>query len=1173
MKEFVHLNVHSEYSLSDGMVRIASLVEQCDRFEQPAVALTDLTNLYALVKFYRVCLNAGVKPIVGCDVWVAHPDSPNQHRMILLCQNNDGYLHLSSLLTDLYLDTERTTNPHIQWHELKQHSEGLLCMLDDRQGPLASLDGELDETLCQKILSGYKKIFSDRLYMAVSRVGWQNEESNLALAVKYSLQADIPVVATNRVVFLNRDEFEAHEVRTCINNKSILENKNRPQNYTAQQYFRSSQEMEELFKDLPVALENTGVVAKRCNLFLEFGKDFLPKFPGAGEKPEEQLLREKSEQGLCKNFGQPGLHDNEGKPLIDEIYIQRLEMELEVIIKMGFSGYFLIVADFIEWSRKNGIPVGPGRGSGAGSLVAWSTGITRVDPIQHDLIFERFLNPNRISLPDFDIDFCVDGRDRVIEYVSRTYGKKQVAQIITFGTMAAKAAVRDVGRVLGIPYGFVDQVARLIPFDLGITLQQALLNEPELKQRYQQELQVKSIIDMAMQLEGIARNVGKHAGGVVIAPSPLVEFTPLYSDDHLNQAITQFDKDDLEAIGLVKFDFLGLRTLTIIERAVNLINKERANSGQEMLDIDGLPLDDERTYRLIQSGRTTAIFQLESQGMKNLIMRSCPTTFEDLTALIAMYRPGPLQSGMVDDYIDRKAGTKRVEYLDHRLEPTLKSTYGVILYQEQVMKTAQTLAGYTLGEADILRKAMGKKLAKEMANERKKFVAGAIKKGIEEKLANDIFDLMEKFAGYGFNKSHSAAYALVAYQTAWLKAHYPAAFMAATLTSEISNTDKVVAILAECKSMGLNVRPPHINTSYYDFRPLDDKTISYGLGSIKGIGRGPIEELTEERDAHQEYQDLYDICERYDVRKLNKRTLDSLAKSGALDGMGLNRVSLIANIPDMMNAATRQQEDTAKGQFDLFDMTNKEFMRPEPQRLPEWPELERLNHEKDVLGFYLTGHPIDYYESELKQVVPDKLSDLDLRRRKKGMFAGMVTNSRSIESKNGRIGLVTLEDSDHQIEIRLFPEQYEKFFEKIKKDKILCAIGEWDHNGLIDSYQLNANMLMDMEELRNEGLIALELVWQESSLAVQAVKDLLELLTEYRDGHVSLQIRYTQHAGTTGCVSLGESWKVRPDQRLLDGLQECYGPDSIRYAYDRSKFSRYHRQSRNAGNGKPAYSS
>ncbi|MCY4217769.1 MAG: DNA polymerase III subunit alpha [Gammaproteobacteria bacterium] len=1164
MSEFVHLNVHSEYSLSDGIVRIAALVEQCNRFEQPAVALTDLTNLYALVKFYHACLNAGVKPIIGCDVWVAHPDSPNQHRMILLCQNENGYFNLSSLLTDLYLDTDRTSNPHIQLKELKDRAGGLLCILDDREGPLSSLDGELDETLCRTMLAGYQEIFADRLYLSVSRVGWQNEESNLALAVKYSLQTDIPIVATNRVVFLNEDEFEAHEIRTCINNKSILENKKRPQNYTAQQYFRSSEEMKALFTDLPVALENTGIIAKRCNLFIQFGGNYLPKFPGAGKKPEEQLLREKSEQGLSRLFGQPGIRDEDGNPLIEDVYIQRLEMELEVIIKMGFSGYFLIVADFIDWSRKNGIPVGPGRGSGAGSLVAWATGITRIDPIQHDLIFERFLNPNRISLPDFDIDFCVDGRDRVIQYVSETYGKTQVAQIITFGTMAAKAVVRDVGRVLGLPYGFVDKIARLIPFDLGITLKQALSSEPELQRRYVEESQVKSLIDMAIQLEGIARNVGKHAGGVVIAPSPLVDFTPLYFDDHLNQAITQFDKDDLELIGLVKFDFLGLRTLTIIERAVNLINQERGKSGQDPLDIDSLSLDDEQTYRLIQSGRTTAIFQLESQGMRNLIIRSCPTTFEDLIALIAMYRPGPLQSGMVDDYIDRKAGTKRVEYLDQRLEPTLESTYGVILYQEQVMKTAQTLAGYTMGEADLLRKAMGKKLTQEMSNEREKFVFGATEQGIEKRLAEDIFNLMEKFAGYGFNKSHSAAYALVAYQTAWLKAHYPSAFMAATLTSEISNTDKVAAILVECKAMGLEVKPPHINTSYYDFRPLDEKTISYGLGSIKGIGKRPIEELTEERDANHEFQDLYDICERYDVSKLNKRTLDSLAKSGALDGLGLNRVSLVANIPDMMNAAAKQQEDTANGQFDLFDMTNKEFMRPEPQILKEWPELERLNHEKDVLGFYLTGHPVDHFQSELRQVIPDDFSDLHVRHRKRGMFAGIVTTTRSIESKKGRIGLVTLEDADHRIEIRLFPEQYEKFMSKIEKDRILCAIGEWDRNELIDSYQLNANMLMDMEELRNEGLIALELVWQETSLDNQAVKSLLELLEQYRDGHVPLKIRYTQYAGTTGCVSLGESWKVRPNQCLLNSLRDSYGPNSIRYAYDRSKFSHYHRQSRNA---------
>ncbi len=1173
MKEFVHINIHSEYSLSDGIVRIDDLVRQCEKFGQPAVALTDLNNMYALVKFYRACVKAGVKPIIGCDVRVTHPDSGNQHRIILLCQNNAGYLNLSRLLTDVYLDSDRSSNPHIEWTEINDRSEGLLCVLDDREGPLATLDEELDDRLCLNVLSDYQKIFHDRLYMAVSRVGWQQEESYLALAVKYSLQSGIPIVATNRVVFLNRDEFEAHEIRTCINNKNILEDKKRPRKYTAEQYFRSSSEMEELFKDVPVAIENTVAVAKRCNLFIEFDRDHLPKFPGAGDRPEEQLLWEKSEQGLARLFNQSGIRDAEGNPLIDDVYIKRLEMEIEVITKMGFSGYFLIVADFIEWSRNNGVPVGPGRGSGAGSLVAWAMGITRLDPIMHGLIFERFLNPDRISLPDFDIDFCVDGRDRVIEYVSETYGKHQVAQIITFGTMAAKAVVRDVGRVLGLPYGFVDQIARLIPFDLGMTLKKALSGEAELERRYQEDPQVKSLIDRAMELEGIARNVGKHAGGVVIAPSPLIEFTPLYSDAHLNQAITQFDKDDLESIGLVKFDFLGLRTLTIIERAMKLINQERVKSGQEALDIDGLPLDDEQTYRLIQSGRTTAIFQLESQGMKNLIVRSCPATFEDLTALIAMYRPGPLQSGMVDDYIDRKAGTKQVEYLDQRLEPTLESTYGVILYQEQVMETAQTLAGYTMGEADILRKAMGKKLPAEMEKQRKTFVSGAIKRGVEKELATDIFNLMEKFAGYGFNKSHSAAYALIAYQTAWLKTHYPAAFMAATLTAEISNTDRVVIYLAECRSMGLEVRPPHINTSHYDFRPLDEKTISYGLGAIKGIGRRLVEDLADERDANSGYQDLYDICERSDSKSLNKRTLESLAKSGALDDMGLNRSSLVANIPDMMSAAAKKQDDSTTGQADLFVMTDQEFMRPEPEVFPEWPELERLAHEKDVLGFYLTGHPVDLHKSELKQVIPEDFSDIDLTNRKQGMFAGIVTGTRNIESRKGRIGLVTLEDAERQMEIRLFPEKYRELMRKIEKDRVLIAIGEWGHNELMDRYQLNANMLMDMEELRNEGLIALELVWQETSLDNNAVRCLLELLKQHRNGHVPLQIRYTQCAGTTGCVSLGENWKIQPSQCLLDSLKDRYGPDSIRYAYDRGKFSQYHRQSHNPGNGKTAYSS
>ncbi|MYJ52435.1 MAG: DNA polymerase III subunit alpha, partial [Gammaproteobacteria bacterium] len=839
---------------------------------------------------------------------------------------------------------------------------------------------------------------------------------------------------------------------------------------------------------------------------------------------------------------------------------------------MGFSGYFLIVSDFIEWSRFKGIPVGRGRVSGGGSLVAWALGITLLDPIKHDLIFERFLNPERVSLPDFDIDFCVDGRDRVIEYVSETYGKNRVAQIITFGTMAAKAVVRDVGRVLGLPYGFVDRIAKLIPFDLGMTLEKALSSEEELQTLYGGEPEVKTLIDAAMGLEGISRNVGKHAGGVVIAPRSLVEFTPLYSDDHLNQAITQFDKDDLEAIGLVKFDFLGLRTLTIIERAVALINEERAESGEDALDMNALPLDDEKAYDLIQSGRTTAVFQLESQGMKQLIAKVRPQTFEDLTALIAMFRPGPLQSGMVDDFIDRKAGKKHIEYLHDRLEPILESTYGVILYQEQVMKTAQTLAGYTLGGADLLRKAMGKKLPAEMAKQSEIFVSGAVERGVDKAVATDIFELMEKFAGYGFNKSHSAAYALVAYHTAWLKAHYPAAFMAATLTTEISNIDKVVNFLDECRLMGLEVRPPHVNESHFDFRPLDERTISYGLGSLKGVGQGFAEQLADERRANGCYKDFFDMCQRHDAKKLNRRILESIIKSGAMDGLGPNRATLVASIPDMMSAAGKQLDDSISGQCDLLGVKDEEFLRPEIAKLPEWPESERLACEKEALGFYQSGHPVDLYEPELSQVSDQNPGDLDLSSSKNGIFAGIVVDRRAIESRKGRIGLITLENTRHRIELRLFPEKYREFMNKIEKDRILIAVGEWNLNEIIDRYQLNTEKLMDMEELRNESLARLDLVWREDDLDVRSVKDLHTLLSGFREGHVPVRVHYTQHTGVAGCIALGEDWQIRPEQRLLDDLKARYGQDCIRFVYDRSNLSRYYRQSRYNGNGKAQHS-
>ncbi|RMD80001.1 MAG: DNA polymerase III subunit alpha, partial [Gammaproteobacteria bacterium] len=829
---FVHLHLHSEYSLSDGLIRIPQLVEAAARAGMPAVALTDLANLFAVVRFYKAALAAGIKPIVGAELWLEpEQEEAAPARLVLLCQDRGGYLRLARLITRCYTEGRRWGLPALRraWLE-EEGTEGLIALSAGPAGEVgqALLAGREDRALA--LAREWAARFPDRYYLSVQRTGRPGEELCLEGSLDLAERLDLPVVATNDVRFLAREDFEAHEARVCIHEGRTLDDPQRPRLYSEEQYLRSPEEMARLFADLPEALANSVAIARRCNLELSLGRPRLPAFPVPEGRSVEEHLEQEAREGLARRLAA----DPEAAARRAD-YEERLAQELQVIVSMGFAGYFLIVADFIRWAKGHGVPVGPGRGSGAGSLVAYCLEITDLDPIRYDLLFERFLNPERVSMPDFDVDFCMEGRDRVIDYVVERYGRERVSQIITFGTMAARAVVRDVGRVLGHPYGFVDKIAKLIPFELGMTLDKALEQEEELRRRYEEEEEVRELIDLARKLEGLARNAGKHAGGVVIAPTALTDFTALYCEPDSPVAVTQLDKDDVEAIGLVKFDFLGLRTLTIIDRAVRMVN-ERRPPGTSPLDIARIPLDDEATFRLLKDCATTAVFQLESQGMKDLIRRLQPDRFEDIVALVALFRPGPLQSGMVDDFIHRKHGRIAVAYPHPALEPILAPTYGVILYQEQVMQIAQVLAGYSLGGADLLRRAMGKKKPEEMAKQREVFLRGARERGVDPALAGHIFDLMEKFAGYGFNKSHSAAYALVAYQTAWLKAHHPAAFMAATLTADMQHTDKVVALIEECRRLGLRVLPPDINRCRTEFALEDEGTILYGLGAIKGVG-------------------------------------------------------------------------------------------------------------------------------------------------------------------------------------------------------------------------------------------------------------------------------------------------------------------------------------------------
>ena len=917
MTDFVHLRVHTEFSLRDSIVRIGELVSASAQLEMPAVAVTDICNVYGLVKFYKAAQSKGVKPIFGADLQLRTGDELSW--VTALVMNDEGYRQLIALISRAYVEGQEQGLPIVQRAWLEQAQSGLIFLLgrgSDVGQALLGSDPRHADTLLQRWL----KHSASRVYLELQRTQREGDELFVHAAVDLASRVSCPVVATNDVRFIRAEEFEAHEVRVCVSQSYTLDDPRRPRQYSREQYFKSAEAMAELFADIPEALANSVAIARRCSLGLTLGKNYLPDFPVPAGMTMASYFAQLSHEGLDARLAKLFDVNQPDFAAIQQQYRERLEFELNIINQMGFAGYFLIVMDFIRWAKQNGVPVGPGRGSGAGSLVAYSLLITDLDPIKYDLLFERFLNPERVSMPDFDIDFCMEGRDRVIEYVANHYGREAVSQIITFGSMAAKAVVRDVARVLGKSYGLADRIAKLIPFTPGISLKEAREQEPLLNELLTDPLandheDALEVWDMALRLEGLTRGVGKHAGGVLIAPGKLTDFTAVYADDE-GKWVSQYDKDDVESVGLVKFDFLGLRTLTIIDWALKDINAKRARRGEQPIDIETIPLNDPRPYQLMSEGKTTAVFQLESRGMKELIKKLKPSRFEDVVALVALYRPGPLESGMVDDFINRKHGRANVAYPHPELEPVLENTYGVILYQEQVMQIAQVLAGYSLGGADMLRRAMGKKKPEEMAKERVKFMEGSGARGVDPEQAGGIFDLMEKFAGYGFNKSHSAAYALVSYQTAWLKVNYPAEFMAAVLSSEMANTDKIVTFIEECRAMGLTIRPPAVDESVFRFQANDDGHIVYGLGAIKGVGEGPVESLLSSREQDGLFKDLFDFCSRVDLRKLNKRALEALIRAGALDAQGPSRASLMATIETAVAAAEQQSRNQDAGMVD-----------------------------------------------------------------------------------------------------------------------------------------------------------------------------------------------------------------------------------------------------------------
>jgi DNA polymerase-3 subunit alpha len=1115
----------------------------------PAVALTDLCNVFGAVKFYQAAVAAGVKPLIGADVWVVRPRDPHKPlRLTLLCQNQDGYQNLSRLLTHAYREGQQSGRPCVAHAWLKEHASGLIALSGAQEGEIGAALLAGDGTAARAVVADYARWFSGRFYVELQRIGQARQEEYNHAAVAFAAESGLPVVATNPVMFLKRTEFEAHEARVCIQEGRVLTDGRRPRRHTWQQYFRSSDEMRGLFSDVPEAIANTFEIARRCNYRIEFGHYYLPKFEAVGATSGgdiNEVLRARSRVGLEQRLAR--MPDAE-RAAQANAYEARLALELEVIVAMGFAGYFLIVADFIQWAKHNGIPVGPGRGSGAGSLVAYALGITELDPIKYDLLFERFLNPERVSLPDFDIDFCMERRDEVIGYVTQRYGADKVAQIITHGTMAARAVVRDVGRVMSHPYGFCDKIAKLIPFEIGMTLERALEIEPLLKERYDKEEDVRALLDTAKMLEGLARNAGKHAGGVVIAPSDLTDFMPLYCEQGGHQAVTQFDMEDLEKLGLVKFDFLGLRTLTIIDKAVKRVNREREQRGEPPLAIDRLPIDDAATYALLKSCKTTALFQLESRGMKDLINRLRPDRFEEVVALVALFRPGPLQSGMVDDYIDRKHGRTPVKYPHPILEPILKSTYGVILYQEQVMQIAQVLSGYTLGSADLLRRAMGKKKPEEMAKQRQAFVDGARERGIPEKLSTQIFDLIEKFAGYGFNRSHSAAYALIAYQTAWLKTHYPAAFMAAVLSSDMDRTDKVVTMIAECRDMRLRVLPPDVNRCEYEFVPQDDATILYGLGAIKGLGESAIDAILQAREAGGPFKDLFDLCRRIDMRRVNRRVLESLIKAGALDALGAHRAALMGSLTRALAEADRHAADSAAGQADLFGQTATSPERPRDEPTPEWSEEQRLDGERETLGLYLTGHPIARYAEELEHMISAPIAELRPTYDRALVVAGLVVGMRTMQTRRGdRMAFVTLDDRTGRLELAVFSELFERHRDLLVKDTLLVVKGQVAVDEYTGGFKMSAEEIYNIDHARaafgSRVIIAVD-----ASTAANGFMEELKQILAPSQGPCPVWVRY-RGEGAEAELVLGEEWKVSPSRAVLERLSRLAGERNVQLEY------------------------
>jgi DNA polymerase-3 subunit alpha len=1158
--QFIHLRLHSEYSISDGTVRLDEAVARAGADRMPALALTDLGNVFGLVKFYSAARGAGIKPIIGCDLWISNDaDRDRPDRALVLCQTREGYHRLCELLSRAYRGNQHRGRAEVKksWF-LELGTQGLIALSGAMAGDIGHALLSDNEAAADLLARSWAELFPGRFYIEVQRYGQPRQEEYVRMAARLAARLQLPLVATHPVQFLAPDEFKAHEARVCISQGYVLADQRRPRPFTAAQYFKTQAEMAALFADLPAALANSVEIARRCSLEIELGKSRLPQFPTPNHESLEDYLRAQASDGLRQRlialYPDPTVREAKAPT-----YQDRLELEIATIIKMGFPGYFLIVADFINWAKRNGVPVGPGRGSGAGSLVAYSLGITDLDPLRYDLLFERFLNPERVSMPDFDVDFCQDGRDRVIEYVREKYGAQSVSQIATFGTMAAKAVVRDVGRVLDMPYNFCDQLAKLIPFQPGklITLRMAREMEPLLAEREQKEEEVRELLELGERLEGMTRNVGMHAGGVLIAPGKLTDFCPLYCAEGTESVVSQFDKDDVEAVGLVKFDFLGLTTLTILDWTVRFIDRLQGTSpGQPpSVKLEELPLDDADAYRVFSAANTTAVFQFESRGMRDLLTSAKPDRFEDIIALVALYRPGPME--LIPDFIKRKHGRQKVHYLDPRLEPILGSTYGIMVYQEQVMQIAQVIGGYSLGAADLLRRAMGKKKPDEMATHRDIFVAGAVKNGLTRQTGNELFDLMEKFAGYGFNKSHAAAYALVAYQTAYMKAHHAAAFSAANMSAVMDDTDKVHQLCEDARANGLAVLPPDVNASEYRFVPVSRKEVRYGLGGIKGTGESAIMAILQARDSGGPFRDLFDFCGRIDKRVVNRRVLEALIRAGAFDSIDDHRARLFASAGIAIESA--EQASQSAMQNSLFGGDAAASMAPALIERPRWSERERLQEEKQALGFYLSGHPFNAYRKELQGFVRTTLAKLQPvtdgeSGQRSQLIAGIVESLRWTNTQSGRMLVIRLSDGSGTQEVTVYNELADQARGIVKEDALLViearvrTIRRAGDEGEETFMRVSADKLYDLAAARNKFARGIKLVCNGGSSGAR----LRELLAPHRAGACPVSIVYTNQKAQCR-IDLGDEWKVKLDDMLIDSLAQWLQPENVQIVYESAR--------------------